>query len=121
MRKLTADANPDEIGRITLDAALALLPTPEGKRSAAVFEHGSLQVKLYAPRGSDPQSPHLRDEVYVVARGAGWFAAGERRHRFDANDVLFVKAGESHRFENFSDDLALWVMFYGPDGGEADE
>jgi hypothetical protein len=24
-----------------------------------------------------------------------------------------------HRFEEFSDDLAVWVMFYGPDGGEA--
>jgi hypothetical protein len=24
-----------------------------------------------------------------------------------------------HRFENFSDDLALWVFFYGPEGGEA--
>jgi hypothetical protein len=24
-----------------------------------------------------------------------------------------------HRFENFSDDLAVWVFFYGPEGGEA--
>jgi hypothetical protein len=23
-----------------------------------------------------------------------------------------------HRFEDFSDDLAVWVIFYGPDGGE---
>src|SRR5207253_5832946 len=91
-----------------------------------------LQVKLYAPRGSDPQSPHTRDELYVVARGAGWFVIGElhgersgepseeRRHRFGANDVLFAKAGTRHRFEDFSDDLAVWVMFYGPEGGERD-
>jgi len=25
-----------------------------------------------------------------------------------------------HRFENFSDDLAVWVFFYGPEGGEAE-
>ena len=23
-----------------------------------------------------------------------------------------------HRFEEFSDDFATWVMFYGPEGGE---
>jgi hypothetical protein len=23
-----------------------------------------------------------------------------------------------HHFENFSDDFATWVIFYGPDGGE---
>jgi mannose-6-phosphate isomerase-like protein (cupin superfamily) len=124
MRKLTGSIDPAEIGRITLDEGLALLPTSGGKRSAAVFEHGTLQVKLYAPRGSDPQSPHTRDEVYVVARGNGWFVIGEqrgeRRHRFGANDVLFAKAGMRHRFENFSDDLAVWVMFYGPEGGETD-
>jgi hypothetical protein len=31
---------------------------------------------------------------------------------------LFAAAGVEHRFENFSDDLALWVIFYGPEGGE---
>jgi hypothetical protein len=29
-----------------------------------------------------------------------------------------VPAFESHQFEEFTDDLAVWVMFYGPDGGE---
>jgi hypothetical protein len=24
-----------------------------------------------------------------------------------------------HRFEEFSDDLVVWVIFYGPEGGEA--
>ena len=24
-----------------------------------------------------------------------------------------------HRFEDFSDDFAVWVIFYGPEGGEA--
>jgi hypothetical protein len=23
-----------------------------------------------------------------------------------------------HRFENFTDDFSVWVMFYGPEGGE---
>ena len=120
MRKLTANLKPDERQRITLAEAAALLPTPEGRRSAAVFEHGTLQVKLYAPRETDPQPPHTRDEVYVVACGTGWFSNGPRRHAFVPHDVLFVKAGVAHRFEAFSDDFLVWVFFYGPEGGETD-
>ena len=26
--------------------------------------------------------------------------------------------GEAHWFERFSDDFAVWVLFYGPEGGE---
>jgi mannose-6-phosphate isomerase-like protein (cupin superfamily) len=121
MRKLTRNVNLAERYRIALDEAETLLPTPEGKRSAAVFEHGTLQVKIYAPRGNDPQSPHTRDEIYVVARGEGWFVNGELRHRFATNDVLFAKAGVPHRFEDFSDDFVVWVFFYGPEGGERDD
>ena len=120
MRKLTGNAAPDSIAHVSLSEALALLPTPDGKRSVAVFEHGTLQVKLYAPRGADAQSPHARDEIYVVARGDGWFVNGERRHRFAMHDVIFAKAGVAHRFENFSGDFLVWVFFYGPEGGESD-
>jgi hypothetical protein len=73
---------------------------------------------LYAPRGVDVQPPHRRDEVYVVVRGEGWFVNGPDRHRFGHGDLLFVRAGVEHRFEDFSDDLAVWVIFYGPQGGE---
>ena len=120
MRKLTANTKADEWERITLAEAFAMLPTPDGKRSAAVFEHGSLQVKLYAPSGIDPQQPHTRDEAYVVARGTGWFVNGPHRHAFAPSDVLFVKAGVVHRFDEFSDDFLVWVFFYGPEGGEID-
>ena len=120
MSKLTANVKPEERERITLAEAQAMLPTPDGKRSAAVFEHGSLQVKLYAPRGTDAQQPHTRDEAYVVASGTGWFVNGARRHPIAVHDVLFVKAREVHRFESFSEDFLVWVFFYGPEGGETD-
>lgn len=106
--------------KLKLDEALARLPGPQGERSVALFEHGSLVVKLYAPRGSDPQTPHSRDEIYVVAQGAGEFVCGGARRTFIPNDVLFVAAEVEHRFENFTEDLAVWVFFYGPEGGEAD-
>ena len=110
----------DSCARITLAEALNRLPGPQGERSVALFEHGSLVVKLYAPRGSDPQTPHSRDETYVVAQGSGEFVCDGVRQTFGLNDVLFVAAGVEHRFENFSDDFAAWVFFYGPEGGEID-
>jgi mannose-6-phosphate isomerase-like protein (cupin superfamily) len=105
--------------RFTLQDASKLLPAPgTHPRSAAVYEHGSLLLKLFAPRGHDPQPAHTRDELYVVASGSGWFVNGGERHPIAPGDALFVPAGVTHRFEDFSDDLALWVVFYGPEGGE---
>src|SRR5208283_3542921 len=49
------------------------LPGPDGDRSVELFRHGTLTVKLYAPRGSDGQHPHTRDEIYVIASGTGRF------------------------------------------------
>ena len=104
---------------LRLESALAKLPTLEGKRFATIFEHGSLLVEIYAPRGSDPQQPHTRDEIYFVASGSGEYVCGEDRTAFGPTDLLFAAAGVAHRFENFSDDLVVWVLFYGPEGGEA--
>ena len=104
--------------RVTVAEGLALLPGAAGGRFAEVLTHGSLVVEIYAPRGTDPQQPHTRDELYVVVSGAGQFVNGEARHPFGPGDVLFVPAGVTHRFEEFTDDLVLWVAFYGPEGGE---
>lgn len=104
---------------LTVGQALARLPSPEGDRFIELFRHGTLAVELYAPRGDDPQTPHTRDEVYVVVQGSGYFRNGGDRHRFGPGDVLFVPAQVPHRFEEFSDDLAVWVFFYGPEGGES--
>ena len=104
----------------TLSDALALLPSPQGKQFATVFQHGTLLIEIYAPRGSDPQQPHTRDEAYVVIQGRGEFLCAETRQSFGPGDFLFAPAGVSHRFENFSEDFAVWVIFYGPEGGESD-
>jgi mannose-6-phosphate isomerase-like protein (cupin superfamily) len=104
---------------LTVAQALTRLPGPSGERFVELFRHGTLSVELYAPRGSDPQNPHARDEVYVVVEGRGTFRNGAERHPFAQGDVLFVAAGVEHRFEEFSDDFAAWVFFYGPEGGES--
>jgi len=104
--------------RATIAEMLQRLPTPDGKRSDTAFTHGTMEVKLYAPRGGDPQQPHDRDEVYVVMYGSGTFDNGGQRRSFRPGDLLFVPAGIEHRFEGFTDDLVVWVVFYGPRGGE---
>jgi mannose-6-phosphate isomerase-like protein (cupin superfamily) len=104
--------------RFQVADALAHLPGPRGERFAEVFRRGTLSVELYAPRGTDPQQPHTQDEVYVILTGSGTFINGDQRHAFAPGDVLFVPAGVEHRFVDFSDDFATWVIFCGPQGGE---
>ncbi len=104
--------------KVTVAEALRKLPRPGGERFATVFEHGTLDVEIYAPRSEDLQTPHTRDEVYIVVEGEGFFLNGGVRLPFGPGDFLFVPAGVEHRFMDFSDDLVVWVMFYGPEGGE---
>jgi mannose-6-phosphate isomerase-like protein (cupin superfamily) len=112
------EAHPGvERWRATIEQAAAL-PIPKGQRSVEVLSHGTMVVKYYAPRGTDEQTPHTRDELYVVAQGSGTFINGDDQHPFSSGDVLFVRAGVPHRFENFTDDFGTWVIFYGPEGGE---
>ena len=107
------------MARVTLvDALKGLSARKDGKRFLEVLTRGSLSVEIYAPRGHDPQTPHTRDEVYVVVEGRGEFINGNERHAFSPGDFLFVPAGVEHRFVDFTDDLVVWVIFYGPEGGE---
>ena len=103
---------------LSIADALQRLEEAASGRSITLFEHGSLQVKIYAPRGHDPQQPHMRDEIYVVAKGRGVFFNGETRQAFQTGDLIFAPASSAHRFEDFTDDFAVWVMFFGPEGGE---
>lgn len=110
--------SPSRTAHVSLLEALAKGPPPPGNLAVPIFQHGTLDVELYTPQGSDPQKPHDRDEVYLVARGHGMFFDGQQRHRVEAGSFIFVAAGQPHRFEDFSSDIAIWVFFYGVKGGE---
>jgi mannose-6-phosphate isomerase-like protein (cupin superfamily) len=75
-------------------------------------------VEIYAPRGQDPPPPHTRDEAYIVRQGSGEFINGGSVTSSDAAISCSCWRGVEHRFENFTDDLITWVIFYGPEGGE---
>lgn len=103
------------IGLTDAAAALSRVPDP----FVVLFERGDLSIELYAPRGVDLQTPHSRDEIYVIATGAGVFLRAAERVPFVPGDVLFVPAGVEHRFVEFGDDFSTWVLFFGPEGGYA--
>jgi mannose-6-phosphate isomerase-like protein (cupin superfamily) len=67
------------------------------------------------------QKPHTKDEVYVVIRGRGVLFHDGKQDRFGSGDLLFVAAGTEHHFEDFTEDLAVWRIFYGLIGGELAE
>ena len=100
----------DVMGRLPHD--------PSVFRFHYALRHGSMKFGLYAPRGDDRQGPHKQDELYVVVSGAGAFLKNGERRPFKTHDVIFVEAGAEHRFVDFGDDFAAWVIFWGPEGGE---
>ena len=97
-------------------------PYPNGQPFVTALAHGSMRVELFVPAasglGRDVQQPHAQDELYLVQHGRARLRIANEEHAFRAGDVRFVPAGVEHRFEEFSQDFATWVVFYGPHGGE---
>jgi len=103
---------------IRLSDARGRIPGPAGEHSASLLQRGTLHVKLSLPVRPNLQTPHVQDELYVIVRGRGTLYHGGQRDVFEPGDLIFIAAGTDHRFEDFSDDIAVWVIFFGPEGGE---
>ena len=98
------------------DAARA--PIQEGRASGQIFHRGTLDLRHYKPVNVDLQQPHAQDELYFICSGHGNFFRDGATVPCKTGDALFVAAGVEHRFVDFSSDFAVWVVFYGPEGGE---
>jgi mannose-6-phosphate isomerase-like protein (cupin superfamily) len=106
---------------ITIEEAVNKLKKEKSNEFTSLMRHGTMSVEYYAPKKTDKQQPHIQDEIYVISSGSGIFFNDGERVKFNTGDVLFVHAGAEHRFENFTDDFATWVIFYGKEGGEKSE
>jgi mannose-6-phosphate isomerase-like protein (cupin superfamily) len=78
-----------------------------------LIEKPAFDVGFYRPIRYDKQTPHSRDELYVVAEGSGTFVCGGETTPFKEGDLFFVPAGVAHCFKDFSYDFATWVIFFG--------
>ena len=78
--------------------------------AASLFHRDDFSVVLYIPQDTDQQTPHSRDELYIVISGYGTFRRGQELVRFSPGDVLFVAANTPHRFESFSGDFRTWAV-----------
>ena len=103
---------------IQFEEALARIPGPAGEHAVVMLQRGSLNVKLSVPVVPVTQTPHEQDEVYIIIKGRGFLVHDGKRDPFKPGDLLFVAAGVEHQFEDYTEDLAVWVVFYGPRGGE---
>ena len=61
--------------------------------------------------GADDQEPHTEDEIYVVQAGRATLVTDSGTVPVEPGSVIFVPAGETHRFTDVTEDLALVVVF----------
>ena len=75
----------------------------------------SAGVYVLGAGARDPQKPHREDEMYYVARGRARMQIGSGETRDDgevgAGSVIFVEAGQEHRFYDVAEELEVLVFF----------
>lgn len=77
----------------------------------------SLSIGTYSVPvgGTDTQVPHTEDEVYVVTAGQARIVADSGEAAVGPGTVIYVPAGEWHRFVDVTEDLAVLVVFAPPE------
>lgn len=88
---------------------------------AEQFRVPDLSVGTYSipVGGTDDQEPHTEDEIYVVTAGRAAFESGGKRVEVGPGSVIFVAAGEEHRFTDVVEDLATVVLFAPAEGSRS--
>src|SRR3954447_2679668 len=73
----------------------------------------SLRAGVYVlPAGGvDQQQPHSEHEVYYIASGLGAIQVAGESLDVAPGSVVFVKAGDEHRFHSIAEELLILVFF----------
>ena len=90
---------------------MALASLASDERYAEVLAQGRLSAGVYAPHQTDDRDTSSRDRFFVVLNGSGFSVAGDDREPFGPGDLLFVPAGVTQQFEDFTPDFAVWAIF----------
>ena len=96
-------------------------PGRPGSHWAEHLRSADLSVGTYSvpAGGTDDQVPHTEDEIYVVTAGHATLVAGGSSATLGPGSVVFVPAGEQHRFTDITSDLAVLVLFAPAEGSRA--
>jgi len=125
--------SPGEASMKVITGAGSFTPpaAPDGAHWVEQLRVADLSVGSYSiPRGGrDDQEPHTEDEIYVVTAGravleaggdqAGSDEAGRDRVAVGPGSVVYVAAGEVHRFTDVTEDLATIVVFAPAEGARS--
>ncbi len=94
-----------------IDAGLFAAVTEASYRENLRVPHLSLGTYSIPAGAVDPQQPHTEDEVYIVLSGRARLWTPDAVADASAGAVLFVPAGEEHRFIDVEEDLTVIVVF----------
>ena len=95
--------------------------TKSGNLFTELYNDNHIAIEIYKPDHEDLQAPHDRDELYMIISGSGDLRMNDDVVQFKTGDLLIVPQDAVHRFENFTNDFATWVVFYGPKKIEIEE
>jgi mannose-6-phosphate isomerase-like protein (cupin superfamily) len=106
-----------------LEGADRFTTTDEPNHWVEHFRNDDLSVGTYSiPAGSvDDQTPHTEDEIYVVLGGRARIAASLDSAPVERGSVVFVAAGEEHRFTDITEALTALVFFAPPEGSRGEQ
>jgi mannose-6-phosphate isomerase-like protein (cupin superfamily) len=118
---LTTSSRPEVKMRI-LEGADRFTSSDEPNHWVEHFRNDDLSVGTYSiPAGSvDDQTPHTEDEIYVVLGGRARIVASLDGVPVEKGSVVFVPAGEEHRFVDITEDLTALVFFAPAEGARAE-
>ena len=93
-------------------------PNGEPRHWAENLRTDALSVGTYSVPldGADLQQPHTEDEIYVVIAGRAELETPTDRVAVGPSSVIYVPAGEPHRFVNLTEPLTVLVVFAPPEG-----
>jgi mannose-6-phosphate isomerase-like protein (cupin superfamily) len=99
--------------RVLADATRLSTPADGATHWVEHLRTADLSVGTYSipAGGADDQTPHTEDEIYVVTAGRAVIESGGERAGVSAGSVVFVPAGEPHRFTEVTEDVAVLVVF----------
>lgn len=84
-----------------------------GKAYAEFIQRPDMSVGIYKLDAGQPdlQSPHTEDEIYYVLSGEGMVIMDGQKTVVRPGSVVFVPAGQEHRFSDYPTGLTLLVVF----------